>query len=182
MANSIIILIACFIGLFVLQILFFLARYKTVSPDKLLVIFGRVSEDANVKYIIKRSGGHFVWPVIQDFLFLDLKISEHTFEIKAEDGKNQFVDLSFIGAVAIGDSEELISNYLKRLQSSSEELATNQLQGVVRSELKKYLISKEKAHLMINLNKTKSELSKDLSSALAEIGHVLISINSLEIA
>ena len=51
-------------------------RYKRCPSDKLLVIYGKTGkkdtgEACTAK--VTHGGGQFVWPIIQDYQFLDLK-------------------------------------------------------------------------------------------------------------
>lgn len=46
------------------------ARYKRCPSDKILVIYGRTG-GTSAKCV--HGGGAFIWPVIQDYAFLDLK-------------------------------------------------------------------------------------------------------------
>ncbi|HAK79050.1 MAG TPA: flotillin, partial [Runella sp.] len=53
-----------------------LARYKRCPSDKILVIYGRTGTNKDGGTSSARcihGGGAFVWPVIQDYAFLDLK-------------------------------------------------------------------------------------------------------------
>jgi flotillin len=56
------------------MIITFLRRYKRCPSDRILVIYGKVgkkdSESRTAKCI--HGGAAFIWPVIQDYEFLDL--------------------------------------------------------------------------------------------------------------
>jgi len=47
-----------------------ISRYKRCPSDKILVVYGRTG-GSSAKCI--HGGGAFIWPVIQDFAYLDLK-------------------------------------------------------------------------------------------------------------
>ena len=47
-----------------------ISRYKRCPSDKILVVYGRTG-GATAKCI--HGGGSFIWPVIQDYAYLDLK-------------------------------------------------------------------------------------------------------------
>lgn len=65
-------LILIVIAVFVLFVTFtaLISRYKRCPSDKILVIYGKTG-GSSAKCI--HGGGSFVWPVIQDFAYLDLK-------------------------------------------------------------------------------------------------------------
>ena len=66
--TPIIIIVVTVIVLFV-TIAALIARYKRCPSDKILVIYGRTG-GTSAKCV--HGGGAFIWPVIQDFAFLDL--------------------------------------------------------------------------------------------------------------
>ncbi|HRH36594.1 MAG TPA: flotillin family protein, partial [Catalimonadaceae bacterium] len=47
-----------------------ISRYKRCPSDKILVIYGRTG-GASARCV--HGGGAFIWPVIQDYAYLDLK-------------------------------------------------------------------------------------------------------------
>ena len=47
-----------------------ISRYKRCPSDKLLVVYGKTKGGTAQVY---HGGGTFIWPVIQDYAFLDLK-------------------------------------------------------------------------------------------------------------
>jgi flotillin len=47
-----------------------ISRYKRCPSDKILVIYGRTG-GTSAKCI--HGGGAFIWPVVQDYQYLDLK-------------------------------------------------------------------------------------------------------------
>ena len=67
--SSALILVAAFAGLFFLMLLFFISRYRRCPSDRILVIYGRTGQgSANCI----AGGAELVWPVIQDYEYLDL--------------------------------------------------------------------------------------------------------------
>ncbi len=66
-----IIILAAVIAIVVFVTLSALAsRYKRCPSDKILVIYGRTG-GSSARCV--HGGGAFIWPVIQDYAFLDLK-------------------------------------------------------------------------------------------------------------
>ena len=52
-----------------------LSRYRKCPSDKIMVIYGKVGNDKNGETMSSRcihGGASFVWPVIQDYQYLDL--------------------------------------------------------------------------------------------------------------
>ncbi len=67
--EPIIIVVVAVVVLFI-TISALIARYKRCPSDKILVVYGRTG-GASAKCI--HGGGAFIWPVIQDYAYLDLK-------------------------------------------------------------------------------------------------------------
>jgi len=70
------------IGLFVLASLMMywaLQRYIKCPADKLLVIYGRVEDGNEDGLKVLHGGAAFVWPVIQEYEFIDLTPYDYPF-------------------------------------------------------------------------------------------------------
>ena len=63
--------ILAFIGLFALSLLLYASRFKRCPSDKILVIYGKTGEGQFAQ--CHHGGGKFVWPLFQDYAFIDLK-------------------------------------------------------------------------------------------------------------
>src|SRR6218665_1863895 len=89
------------------------ARYKRCPSDKVLVIYGRTG-GASAKCI--HGGGAFIWPVIQDFAFLDLKpISIEANLTNALSRQNIRVDVPCRFTIAISTEADSMNNAAERL-------------------------------------------------------------------
>ena len=53
------------------MVIFLAQRYRRCPPDKVIVIYGRSGGSAASKTV--HGGGILVWPLIQDYAYLDLK-------------------------------------------------------------------------------------------------------------
>ena len=67
---EILILVGFVVFALFLMLLFFISRYKRCPSDKILVVYGRTGGTESAKCYA--GGAAFVWPVIQDYQFLDL--------------------------------------------------------------------------------------------------------------
>lgn len=85
------ILIFFFLAIFVLQTFMFIKRYKRSEVGKSLVVTGKVSPDPGKIFLVYPNKTVFVWPVIQDYFYLDhapismyLEVKEGATEIRRE--------------------------------------------------------------------------------------------------
>ena len=69
--NIAVIAIFAFILIIVAMVIFFAQRYRRCPPDKVIVIYGRSGGQSAAKTV--HGGGILVWPLIQDYAYLDLK-------------------------------------------------------------------------------------------------------------
>jgi flotillin len=95
------------------------SRYKRCPSDKILVIYGRTG-GASAKCI--HGGGAFVWPVIQDFAFLDLKpLSIEANLTNALSRQNIRVDVPCRFTIAISTESDSMNTAAERLLGLSSE-------------------------------------------------------------
>ena len=131
------------------------ARYKRCPSDKILVIYGKTG-GSSAKCI--HGGGAFVWPVIQDYAYLDLRpLSIEANLTNALSRQNIRVDVPCRFTIAISTEHENMNAAAERLLGLSpeqiQELAKDILFGqlrlvIVDSELKKIGLK------LINVNVT----------------------------
>lgn len=89
------------------------SRYKRCPSDKILVIYGRTG-GTSAKCI--HGGGAFVWPVIQDYAYLDLKpISIDANLTNALSRQNIRVDVPCRFTIAISTETDSMGNAAERL-------------------------------------------------------------------
>ena len=69
--------------LFLILMIVYANRYKRVSPDKAMVVYGRKTTKTGKGYEVVSGGGRFIWPVFQGFEFMPLDV--RTLEISVTD-------------------------------------------------------------------------------------------------
>ena len=132
MFELIIIVVAAFV-LFVTFVTL-ISRYKRCPSDKILVIYGRTG-GTSAKCV--HGGGAFIWPVIQDYQFLDLKpISIEANLMNALSRQNIRVDVPCRFTIAISTESDSMNTAAERLLGLSpdqiQELAKDILFGQLR--------------------------------------------------
>ena len=132
MTQIIIIVVAAFV-LFVTFVTL-ISRYKRCPSDKILVIYGKTG-GTSAKCV--HGGGAFIWPVIQDYSFLDLKpISIEANLTNALSRQNIRVDVPCRFTIAISTETDIMNTAAERLlglaQEQIQELAKDILFGQLR--------------------------------------------------
>ncbi|MNK10411.1 Inner membrane protein YqiK [compost metagenome] len=156
-----------------------LARYKRCPSDKILVIYGKTG-GTSAKCI--HGGGAFIWPVIQDFAYLDLKpISIEANLVNALSRQNIRVDVPCRFTIAISTEPDSMNNAAERLlglvPSDIQELSKDILFGQLRLVIATMTIEE------INSDRDKflDNISKNVDTELKKIGLKLINVNVTDI-
>ena len=86
-----------------------LKRYRRCPSDKVLVIYGKTGRKSSAKCI--HGGAAFIWPVFQDYAYLDLKpISIECNLTNALSKQNIRVDVPCRFTVGISTETEVMTN------------------------------------------------------------------------
>ena len=114
-AAAILVLSIFAIVIFFLAILLFAAsRYRRCPPDKVLVVYGRTGSERSSKPI--HGGGVLVWPLIQDYDYLDLKPITINIDLKnALSQQNIRINVPSTFTIAVSTEEAIMSNAAERL-------------------------------------------------------------------
>lgn len=155
------------------------SRYKRCPSDKILVIYGRTG-GASAKCI--QGGGAFIWPVIQDYAFLDLKpISIEANLTNALSKQNIRVDVPCRFTIAITTDSDNMNTAAERLLGLTvpdiQELSKDILFGQLRLVIATMSIEE------INSDRDKflDNISVNVDSELKKIGLKLINVNVTDI-
>jgi flotillin len=108
------IIIIIVVAVFVVFVTFLtlISRYKRCPSDKILVIYGRTG-GTSAKCI--HGGGAFIWPVVQDFQYLDLKpLSIDANLTNALSRQNIRVDVPCRFTIAISTESESMNTAAER--------------------------------------------------------------------
>ena len=156
-----------------------IARYKRCPSDKILVIYGKTG-GTSAKCI--HGGGAFIWPVIQDYAYLDLKpISIEANLVNALSRQNIRVDVPCRFTIAISTESDSMNNAAERLlglaPADIQELAKDILFGQLRLVIATMTIEE------INSDRDKflDNISKNVDTELKKIGLKLINVNVTDI-
>lgn len=111
------ILAAIVVLILLLQFTLIIKRYVRVPPNRLLVIYGKVAEGNSC--VVVRSGGRFIWPVIQDYCYL----STEPFTVSFPNGEKLTVRISRDESLSERAAEQLLG------------LREAEIEGVIRDHV-----------------------------------------------
>lgn len=163
-----------------LAIVFIASRYKRCPSNKVLAVFGKVQGNSFVKCI--HGGGAFVWPLIQDYAFLDL--TPRTIHIPLKSAlslQNIRINVPSTFTVAIDTAPESMNNAAIRLlglthqeiELMAVEIITGQMRLTVASLTIEQINQDRESFLFAIKNHIDPELKK--------VGLALINVNITDI-
>lgn len=169
------------IGVVVLFIIIsaLISRYKRCPSDKILVIYGRTG-GASAKCI--HGGGAFIWPVIQDYAYLDLKpISIEANLTNALSRQNIRVDVPCRFTIAISTEQESMGNAAERLLGLHHEQIQELSKDILFGQLRLVIATMTIEEINSDRDKFLDNISKNVDTELKKIGLKLINVNVTDI-
>lgn len=172
--------IIAFLFLLVMTLSFLASRFKRCPSDKILVIYGRVGGNQSAECI--HGGGTLVWPLIQDYSYMDL--TPMTINIPLQNALSmQNIRINVPSTFTVGVSTEpgIMNNAAERLlnlpQKEIEEMAKEIIFGQLRLTVASLTIEQ------INQDREKflEEIRKNVAPELNKIGLYLINVNITDI-
>lgn len=176
--TPIIIIVVAAVVLFV-TITALISRYKRCPSDKILVIYGRTG-GTSAKCI--HGGGAFIWPVIQDFAFLDLKpLSIEANLTNALSRQNIRVDVPCRFTIAISTEADSMNTAAERLLGLSYEQIQELAKDILFGQLRLVIATMTIEEINSDRDKFLDNISKNVDSELKKIGLKLINVNVTDI-
>ena len=176
--TPIIIIVVAAIVLFV-TISALVSRYKRCPSDKILVIYGRTG-GTSAKCV--HGGGAFIWPVVQDFAFLDLKpLSIDANLTNALSRQNIRVDVPCRFTIAISTEADSMNTAAERLLGLSPEQIQELAKDILFGQLRLVIATMTIEEINSDRDKFLDNISKNVDSELKKIGLKLINVNVTDI-
>jgi flotillin len=156
-----------------------ISRYKRCPSDKILVVYGRTG-GASAKCI--HGGGAFIWPVIQDYAYLDLKpISIEANLTNALSRQNIRVDVPCRFTIAISTESESMGNAAERLLGLHHEQIQELSKDILFGQLRLVIATMTIEEINSDRDKFLDNISKNVDTELKKIGLKLINVNVTDI-
>ena len=155
------------------------SRYKRCPSDKILVIYGKTG-GSSAKCI--HGGGAFVWPVIQDFAYLDLKpISIEANLTNALSRQNIRVDVPCRFTIAISTEADTMGNAAERLLGLTPDQIQELSKDILFGQLRLVIATMTIEEINSDRDKFLDNISKNVDTELKKIGLKLINVNVTDI-
>ena len=162
-----------------------LKRYRRCPSDKILVIYGKTGKNATGSISSARcihGGAAFIWPVFQDYAFLDLKpISIECNLTNALSKQNIRVDVPCRFTVGISTEPENMTNAAERLLGLSIESIQNIATDILFGQLRLVIATMDIEEINADRDKFLANVSTNVEAELRKIGLKLINVNVTDI-
>ena len=167
--------------LFVFVLLFsFIKRYRRCPSDKILVVYGKVGGGQSAKCL--HGGASFIWPVIQDYEYLDLTpISIEVGLANALSKQNIRVNVPSRFTIGISTEPGVMQNAAERLLG----LGLNEIQElskeIIFGQLRLVVASMDIEEINSDRDKFLTNISNGVEVELKKVGLRLINVNITDI-
>ncbi len=161
------------------MLFFFASRYKRCPSDKVLVIYGRTNS-GSAKCLA--GGAEFVWPVIQDYEYLDLTPISIDVDLQGALSKQNIrVNVPSRFTVAISNSEGVMQNAAERLLGKTNNDIMNIAKDIIFGQLRLVVATMDIEEINADRDKFLSNVSTNVGAELRKIGLQLINVNVTDI-
>ena len=157
-----------------------LRRYRRCPSDKILVIYGKTGRHASAKCI--HGGAAFIWPVFQDYAYLDLKpISIECNLQNALSKQNIRVDVPCRFTVGISTEPEVMNNAAERLLGLTTDSIQSIATDILFGQLRLVIATMDIEEINADRDKFLASVSANVEAELRKIGLKLINVNVTDI-
>ncbi len=161
-------------------IVFLINRYKRCPSDRILVKYGKVGGDKSAQCI--HGGGTFVWPVIQDYSYLDLTpISIEVNLTNALSKQNIRVNVPSRFTIGISTEPDIMQNAAERLLGLGLHEIQELAQEIIFGQLRLVVASMDIEEINSDRDKFLNNISNNLELELKKVGLKLINVNITDI-
>lgn len=167
-------------GLILLFALWLVSRYKRCPSDKILVVYGRTGSDASAKCYA--GGGTFVWPIIQDYQYLDL--TPLSIDVNLQDAlskQNIRVSVPAQFTVGISNKPHLMLAAAERLLALDRGSISNLSHDIIMGQMRLVIANMDIEELNIDRDKFVESVYRNVGEELHKIGLELINVNVTDI-
>lgn len=167
------------IALTLMMIFFFVSRYKRCPSDRILVIYGKTGS-GSAKCLA--GGAAFVWPVIQDWEYLDLTPISIDVDLRGALSKQNIrVNVPSRFTVAVSNEEGIMINAAERLLGKSMDEIRDIAKDIIFGQLRLVVATMDIEEINSDRDKFLTNVASNVGSELRKIGLTLINVNVTDI-
>ena len=157
-----------------------IGRYKRCPSNKVLVIYGKTGGEGAAKAI--HGGAAFVWPLLQDFAYLDLEPFVVPIELdNALSSENIRVSVPTTVTAAIAVQPGLMQNAAVRLLGLTSQEIQNQAQDIILGQMRAVIATMGIEDINRDRQAFMAQVNDAVSTELEKIGLEVINVNIRDI-
>ncbi|MFK8045451.1 MAG: flotillin family protein [Crocinitomicaceae bacterium] len=154
-------------------------RYKRCPSDRILVVYGRTG-GGSAKCI--HGGGAFIWPIIQDYEYLDLTpISIEVNLTNALSKQNIRVNVPSRFTIGISTEPTVMQNAAERLLGLTGDATKELAQEIIFGQLRMVVASMDIEEINSDRDKFLTHITHNVEVELQKVGLKLINVNITDI-
>jgi len=180
MQGQLFILLGFLVFVAVLLLVFFVSRYKRCPSDKILVVYGKTGGESSAKCYA--GGATFVWPVIQDYRFLDL--TPISIDVNLQDAlskQNIRVSVPAQFTVGVSNKPNLMIAAAERLLGLERPQVRSLAHDIIMGQMRLVIANMDIEELNTDRDKFVDSVYRNVGNELHKIGLELINVNVTDI-
>lgn len=161
-------------------------RYKTCPPDKIMVIYGKISANPDGTYRSAKcvhGGAAFVWPFFQKYTFMDLTPLAISVDLKSALSKQNIrIDVPSIFTVGISTDPGIMQNAAERLRMLTMSNIADLARDIIFGQLRLVIATMQIEEINADRDKFLEAISRNVEGELKKVGLKLINVNVTDIS
>lgn len=175
-----IVLVSFILFVIILLLVFFISRYKRCPSDKILVVYGKTGSESAAKCYA--GGATFVWPVIQDYRYMDLTpMSIDVNLVDALSKQNIRVSVPAQFTVGISNKPNLMIAAAERVLGLKREDIASLAHDIIMGQMRLVIANMDIEELNTDRDKFVESVFTNIGIELHKIGLELINVNVTDI-
>lgn len=184
MAENLLLVVAAAVLFFFILVYSMFRRYKRCPSDRILVVYGKVGKGAEGSQTAKciHGGAAFIWPIIQDYSFLDLTpISIEVNLTSALSKQNIRVDVPSRFTVGISTEPNVMQNAAERLLGMQRPAVHDLAKDIILGQMRLVVAMMDIEEINNNRDKFLANIASNVEAELNKIGLKMINVNVTDI-
>src|SRR5271170_1112739 len=154
----------------------FLTRYKRCPSDRVLVIYGRVGEGRSARCM--HGGAAFIWPIIQDYQFLDLRPMSIDIQLNnALSKQNIRVSVPSTFTIGVTTDADKMGNAAERLLGMNNAQITQLAKEIIFGQMRLVVATMRIEEINSARDLLIEAITNNVSTELEKVGLRLINVN-----
>jgi len=177
-------LILTFVFVIFVTTIALLKRYKRCPPDRVMVIFGKIGPGPSGRRSARciHGGAAFIWPVIHDYHFLELKPITMDIDLKgALSQQNIRINVPSTFTVGISTQPGVMENAAERLLGIPANEIRRIAEDIIFGQTRVVIATMKIEEIIANRDKFVENITNGVEVELKKIGLKLINVNVKDI-